>query len=124
MASSWFWRFWPPWRRRGDVAIYMDVTPERAREFVTKLAHDDGFRERVEADPREVLAEYDVRIEHGAVPKKPIVLPSREQLEEVLEQMKDGEEPWMPLGYGWILLVLAFAMPLVPGDAPEADAPR
>jgi len=100
----------------------MDTTPAEARDFLKKLATDDKFRQRVQDDPRSVLAEYHITIKDSRLPRKPVLLPPKERVQELLNRIEELDESFLPLGYGWMVMVLAFAMPLVSGDAPEADA--
>jgi hypothetical protein len=110
-------------RRR--VEIFMDLTPQEALDFLQKLATDDEFRDRLQGDPRSVLVDYRIEVNDAGLPVK-AELPPKEQVQELLERVWDldeyGRVAFAPLGYGWMVIVLAFAMPLVAGDAPEADA--
>jgi putative modified peptide len=110
---------------RQRIEILMEITPQDALDFLNKLATDDEFRARLKEDPRSVLVEYRIEINDAGVPTN-AELPPKEDVQHLLDQIGEldeyGRASFVPLGYGWMVIVLGFAMPLVAGDSPEADA--
>jgi hypothetical protein len=69
------------------------TSPERAAEFLEKLAHDREFREQLERggdSAVKALASYEIYISPDLV-EEPVELPFGEELEEVLRQIELGE---------------------------------
>jgi hypothetical protein len=71
----------------GTEPIRITTTPEQAVEFLRKLAGDDDFRRRYEADARALLAEYGVEIPEGSLPE-PVVAPPAIALEPVVAALE------------------------------------
>lgn len=108
---------------RPAIEIRINTTPEEAHEFLQRLARDEEFRDRLRRDPREVLEEYHVEISEAAIPESP-ELPPVEHVEAILRQIEVdqyGKVAYVPLGHGLLVLILAFAMPLVATDEQEGD---
>jgi putative modified peptide len=70
--------------------VEIRTSPDRADEFIQKLINDEGFRARLEENPEQALAEYDIRIAPELLAGE-VELPSPEQLEEALTAMDAGE---------------------------------
>jgi hypothetical protein len=106
-------------QERKPVEIRIGTTPERGHEFLRLLAEDDEFRSRLAREPLTVLAEYDIELSEGALPES-IELPPREHVAELLGRMGEMDEYGnfnvQTLGWGFFVVVLGFAMPLVPED--------
>src|SRR5436190_808086 len=104
---------------RKRIEIFLEITQEEARDFLTKLAYDDDFRDRLQKDPRSVLVEYRIEINDEGLPMN-AELPPKDHVQQLLQRTDEyGAAAAMPLGYGWMVIVLGFAMPLVAGDPPE-----
>jgi hypothetical protein len=88
----------------GRSQINVGITPDRAVEFLQKLAADDEFRARFESDTRALLAEYDIEVPADMIPE-PVHAPPRGLLWQALAEM--GKEPT-------VLVPFATAMPKVP----------
>jgi hypothetical protein len=66
------------------IGFHVSVTPEEANELLEKLL-DDDFRERLESDPRGVLAEYHIEIPEGYFGEEPVTLPTPDEIREARE---------------------------------------
>ncbi len=72
-----------------DVGIQLRVTRAQARQFAEGLKQDE-FRQRLEEDPRTVLAEYGIEIPPDLLPDR-VQLPEPGDLEELLGQIPGGQ---------------------------------
>jgi hypothetical protein len=85
------------------VEISIGASPRQAAEFLRLLAEDDEFRRRLKRSPQRVLAEYDISVPRGAIPR-PVTLPPPEVIREVVAGMTrsgqlrkgGGVEGWWP----------------------------
>ncbi len=66
-----------------DKRFSFSITPNEAHEFILKLAENDSFRARLEAHPREVLAELHISLPQDLVPDN-VLLPSKNEVKEAL----------------------------------------
>lgn len=64
--------------------ILISTTEANYRELLEKLATDDEFRERMEANPHQVLLEHGLHVHASDLPET-ITLPSKEELEARLD---------------------------------------
>jgi hypothetical protein len=109
---------------RQRVEIFMDITPGEALEFLQKLLEDD-FREQLRKDPRSVLVDLRIEINDAGLLAfaEP---PPKEHIQELLDRIGEldeyGRVGFLPLGFGWFVIVVGFAMPLVAADMQEADS--
>jgi len=116
---------WGHGQERRNIEIRMNITGDEARELLRRLAEDDEFRGKVEQDPKAALLHYgiDLSDDAGAAFRQ---LPPKEEIQRFLKQVGgrdeygEGEHP--SLGFGWLILSLGFAMPLVPADEEPDDA--
>jgi putative modified peptide len=100
------------------MAAKINVSPERAHELLVLLAKDDEFRGRLERDPSDVLAEYDIEIDADELEERG-PLPSKDEFSEELARCEERDKtggPHRTDAYYVIWKVLG-AMPLVVGDA-------
>jgi putative modified peptide len=110
---------------RRNIEIRMNITDEEARELLRRLAEDDEFRGRVEQDAKAALLDYgiDLSDDAGAALRQ---LPPKDEILRFLKQIGErdvyGEGEHPSLGFGWWILSLGFAMPLVPADEEPDDA--
>jgi hypothetical protein len=97
----------------GTEPIRITTTPEQAVEFLRRLAGDDDFRRRYEADARALLAEYGVEIPEGSLPE-PVVAPPAIALEPVvvaLELAIAGEDEGEGFSFLWGFVFFSFFGP-------------
>ena len=105
--------------------ISVSATREQAYEFLQRLARDDEFRARLEANPRSVLGDYGVEYMHPEeeLELETVTLPPKEQVEQLLEEMGEPDEFGMvnrqALGWGCFVILFkwGFAMPFIAPDA-------
>jgi putative modified peptide len=79
------------------VQITVSGTREQAHAFLKRLASDDDFRARLEANPRTVLAENGIEFtpdDQFSVPET-VNLPPKSELEQLLEEMGEPDETGM-----------------------------
>jgi hypothetical protein len=76
--------------------VSLDLDSNAGNEFLHKLAHDDGFRDRLKEDPHGVLAEHGISVE--GLPADDVHLPPKEMVHEVHTQFAatavGGTRPW------------------------------
>jgi hypothetical protein len=101
--------------------IRVNLTRERARQLIVRLAEEPDFRERFEADARRVLAEYDIQVGAETLPD-PVRLPPPDAIREYLSLLETRIAPETASPFGIAVVVLAFgAMPLLASDRPARD---
>jgi hypothetical protein len=78
--------------------ISVDLDSNAGRELLDKLAHDDGFRDRLKEDPRGVLAEHGISVE--GIPADDVHLPPKDMVHDLHAQVAalaapaGGTRPW------------------------------
>jgi hypothetical protein len=70
------------------LGIQLRMTTTQAREFADRLT-DDEFRDGLENNTRETLAQYGIEAAPGVIPET-VRLPPKEELEEMLEKIPGG----------------------------------
>jgi hypothetical protein len=109
---------------RKTTVVAVSATREEAYDFVRRLAEDDEFRARLEANPRAVLAESGIEY---ILPKEEdelqnVVLPPKEEVEQLLRELGTPDESGMvnreALGRGCYAMLFAwgYAMPFIAPD--------
>lgn len=78
----------------GELRLRIDTGRDQAVEFVTRLANDDEFRERLQNDPRSVLWDYGVEVAPELIPEM-VELPPKAEVQSFLEGY-EGRGPIMP----------------------------
>ena len=73
--------------RRGSV----NMTPRESYEFAVKLATDDEFRQRLESNPLETLAEHHIYLPPHEM-KSAVRLPAKEDVLNAIEGLTVGKE--------------------------------
>jgi len=109
---------------RQTTQITVSATREEAYDFVQRLARDDDFRARLEADPRGILAERGIEftLPEGDPELENVVLPPKEEVERLLEELGEPDESGMvnreALGRGCYVMLFkwGFAMPFIAPD--------
>ncbi|MFY9579803.1 MAG: hypothetical protein WAQ33_10790 [Gaiellaceae bacterium] len=93
-----------------DVGIQLRMTTAQAREFAERLT-DDDFRDRLENNTRETLAEYGIEAAPGVIPDT-VRLPERKELEDMLGKIPGGRGFRDTAYPGFIhpIMVLIFAL--------------
>jgi putative modified peptide len=71
---------------------------DNARKLLDRLAKDDEFRARMEADPVATFAEYGFTIDHAIAPNK-ITLPSKDEISKSIDLLSKQIEATN----GWIV---------------------
>lgn len=99
----------------------------QVQKFAAKAAYDDKFRERLETNPREVLAEFDIVLDDEDIPEAR-KLPSKAQCAALLAVLQQYDAfahgEYDPVAICGFVLFYAFAMPLVPTSEGEVGAAR
>jgi hypothetical protein len=99
-----------------SMQVRTSITPSQAREFLTRAAREDDFRQRLEERPVETLSEYGIELSMDVVGAACRV-PSRDQCEMLLERVAEVEEyaeaDYMPIALAKVVLTVGYAMPLV-----------
>ena len=78
--------------------VSVDMDSNAGRELLNKLAHDDGFRDRLKEDPRGVLAEHGISVE--GLPGEDVHLPPKDMVHDLHAQVAalatpgGGTRPW------------------------------
>jgi hypothetical protein len=72
------------------ISFHVSITPEEANELLERLLEDD-FRQRVEANPGAVLADYHIEIPDGYFGDEPVQLPSPNEIVEAREQTEQSQ---------------------------------
>ena len=75
------------------------ATQDNARKLLERLAEDDDFRARMEADPVAAFAEHGFTLDPAILPDKKVVLPSKEEIRGNLDKMSRQLEATS----GWIV---------------------
>jgi putative modified peptide len=78
-------------RQAANVRISMNLTPREVFKLMTRLATDDAFRAKVEADPYGTLAEHNIRVPSRDIPLN-ASLPPKEELQQVLIDIMSGHQ--------------------------------
>ena len=79
----------------GELRLRIDTGRDQAVEFVSRLANDDEFRERLQADPKAVLWDYGVELAPELIPET-IELHSKDEVQSFLEGGYEGRGPIHP----------------------------
>jgi hypothetical protein len=78
--------------------VSVDLDSNAAGELLHKLAHDDGFRDRLKEDPHTVLAEHGISVE--GLPGDEVHLPPKDMVHDLHAQVAGlaapggGTRPW------------------------------
>jgi hypothetical protein len=99
-----------------EITVRMQLSPERAVEFLTRLARDEGFREALATRPQSVLEEYNISIQSSdesfgfatSLPPKHVVeeaLVNYKAANQFAPDPSPGYDP--PLGFWPFLAFLA-----------------
>jgi hypothetical protein len=109
------------------IQITVSITRQEAYAFISDLARDERFRERLEKDPRTVLAERGIEFETGkedAVPEC-VTLPPTEDVEQLLEELGPPDEEGMvngeALGRACYVVLFAFGFGAMPFIVPDRE---
>jgi hypothetical protein len=101
--------------------IRVNITRERARELIIRLADEPDFRRRFEADTRAVLSEYEIEVGPRTLPEQ-VRLPDPDAIREFLSLLETRIVPETASPFGVAVVILAFgAMPVLTGDRPALD---
>jgi hypothetical protein len=101
--------------------IRVNLTRERARDLIIRLADEPDFRERFETDTRAVLSEYEIEVGLETLPD-PVRLPQPDAIREFLSLLETRIAPETASPFGIAVVVLAFgAMPVLIGGRPALD---
>jgi putative modified peptide len=80
-----------PQKRLPHRRLSVNMTPTEAYEFGVKLATDDEFRARLQADPVAVLAEHHIYLPPREITTE-VHLPSKEDVRAAMESIISGGE--------------------------------
>jgi putative modified peptide len=75
------------------------ATQDNARKLLQRLAEDDDFRARMEADPVAAFAEHGFTLDPDILPDKKITLPPKDEIERNIDKMSRQLEATS----GWIV---------------------
>ena len=77
-----------------QITVTMNLTPERAKQFLEALAQDDSFREALAKDPIAAFRhyEYDIQIEGLGAEDFSGYLPPKRHVEDALRNVQEGNE--------------------------------
>jgi hypothetical protein len=73
----------------GELRLRIDTGRDQAVEFVSRLANDDDFRERLQKDPKSVLWDYGVELAPELIPEE-VELPAKEEIQAFLAETEKG----------------------------------
>lgn len=71
-------------------SVQVMATPRETDDFLERLQTDDEFRERLEADPRTVLAEYHIEVPEELIDGQ-VSLPSPREVAEARRAISTGQ---------------------------------
>jgi hypothetical protein len=74
------------------VRVNLSISQEKALEFATRLARDDGFRERAATAPLALLEEYGITIDGGETIDFSPLIPPKHVVEEALVNIREASE--------------------------------
>jgi hypothetical protein len=101
--------------------IRVNITRERARDLIIRLAEDPEFRRRFETDTRAMLADYQIEVGPETLPE-PVRLPDPDAIRDFLALLETRIAPETASPFGVAVVILAFgAMPVLAGDRPALD---
>jgi putative modified peptide len=80
-----------------SVRFRIDMSTAEAVELTTRLAEDDEFRERFQADPRAVLFEYGIEASTEMIPPS-VELPSKEEIAQMNQELGAGNFAAVQIG--------------------------
>jgi hypothetical protein len=75
-----------------EVKVNLSISQEKALEFATRLARDDGFRKRAATRPLGLLEEYGITIEGGETLDFSPLIPPKHVVEEALVNVREASE--------------------------------
>lgn len=106
------------------ITITLRITERQGYELLSRLAEDEEFRSEVEQDPAGVLARYGIEISPPEAIPESAQLASKESIAALLEEMREGDDPFGRVGQNvWRLHLLKIfffgALPMIGRD----DAP-
>ncbi len=101
--------------------VRSSISRHTAEELINRLANDETFRKRFEANPRTVLFEHRIDVTPESLPEK-VTLPPADKIKELLPVATAlVDETASP--FGFLLLFIVFgAMPVVTVARPAGDA--
>jgi hypothetical protein len=116
-------------------ANFKDATTKKVLAFLEKAADDDYFRAELEklSRPalRDLLRGYGIRISYRDIKQAPRAVPTKEQCRHLIKMFKLDEDAFAKSQYDYnsstvapLILVVAFAMPLMATGESEASAAR
>jgi hypothetical protein len=101
--------------------IRVNLTRERARDLIIRLAEEPEFRAQFEADARAVLAEYEIEVGPETLPEQ-VRLPEPDAIREFLSLLETRIAPETASPFGVAVVILAFgAMPVLAGSRSVLD---
>ena len=108
-----------------DTRISINLTPSEAYQFITKLCRDDAFRDRLQTNPADVLAEHHIYIPTTKV-HDIITLPTKAELQHALDQFTnhgviDLGLLFSPTGWPVMLFWWLYMTPAKPPRGQEGD---
>ena len=77
--------------KMAQTRVGVNATPRELFDFVLRLASDDTFRAKLEADPSGALAEYHIYVPGHAH----VIIPDKAELQRVLLDIMSGQETAM-----------------------------
>jgi putative modified peptide len=112
-----------------DQRLNLNITPNEAHEFLLKLSTDDNFRDRLERNPTEVLAEHHISIPSELVPGI-AALPPKEVVQEALSAFTRAGElnvrglhtPFTSSRWSFVLFWWLYFTPARPPHHQEGDS--
>lgn len=101
----------------GELRLRIDTGRDQAVEFVSRLANDDGFRERLQNDPKAVLWDYGVEVPPELIPEE-VELPSKESVQSFMADASEGVGPIQPSPQLFFpVFACFFAFPFLTADS-------
>ena len=78
-------------QKHDDVRIDVALSQYQAQDLLRRVAEDDEFRERLQQQPRDALADYGINVSENVLPEV-VKLPSKDESERVLDSVR-GQDP-------------------------------
>jgi putative modified peptide len=112
------------------IEVSMELTSAEAFEFLTRLATDDDFRERLQSDPVPALSEYHITVSDPRLVAN-VTLPPKADVQQLLDNLEANDYaaagaqfapygPVLPL-VPHSIVVLPLPPPPPPPQPPVAD---
>ena len=94
--------------KEGDRRVRINMTPNEAFEFLSKLASDDELRKRLQKSPRKELAKHHIHLPKGPIRGR-VTLPPKSRLKTAYTRLTLGREfksesaalTAAAIGYAW-----------------------